>query len=63
MNIFLYQEKIAIITDTGVPEKWVNIVKEQCPDSFICTILQGEPSKCFDQYKKSFRRNDFTQHV
>ena len=30
--------KIAIITDTGVNEKWVNIVKEQCPDSFICTI-------------------------
>ena len=24
--------KIAIITDTGVPEKWVNIVKQQCPD-------------------------------
>ena len=43
--------KIAIITDTGVPEKWVNIVKEQCPDSFICTIPQGEPSKCFGQYK------------
>lgn len=43
--------KIAIITDTGVPEKWVNIVKEQCPDSFICTIPQGEPSKCLDQYK------------
>ena len=43
--------KIAIITDTGVPEKWVNIVKEQCPDSFVCTIPQGEPSKCFDQYK------------
>lgn len=43
--------KIAIITDTGVPEKWVNIVKEQCPDSFICAIPQGEPSKCFDQYK------------
>lgn len=43
--------KIAIITDTGVPEKWVNIVKEQCPDSFIRTIPQGEPSKCFDQYK------------
>ena len=43
--------KIAIITDTGVPEKWVNIVKEQCPDSFICTIPQGEQSKCFDQYK------------
>ena len=36
--------KIAIITDTGVPEKWINIVKQQCPDSFICTIPQGEPS-------------------
>lgn len=44
--------KIAIITDTGVPEKWVNIVKQQCPDSFVWTIPQGEPSKCFDQYKK-----------
>ncbi|WP_270433917.1 3-dehydroquinate synthase [Holdemanella biformis] len=44
--------KIAIITDTGVPEKWVNIVKEQCPDSFVCTIPQGESSKCFDQYRK-----------
>ena len=44
--------KIAIITDTGVPEKWVNIVKQQCPDSFVFTIPQGEPSKCFDQYKK-----------
>ena len=22
--------KIAIVTDTGVPEKWVNTVKEQC---------------------------------
>ena len=43
--------KIAIITDTGVPEKWVQIVKEQCPDSFVCTIPQGEPSKCFNQYK------------
>lgn len=43
--------KMAIITDTGVPEKWVNMVKEQCPDSFICTIPQGESSKCFDQYK------------
>lgn len=49
---FPVSRKIAIITDTGVPEKWVNIVKQQCPDSFVCTTPQGEPSKCFDQYKK-----------
>ena len=36
--------KIAIITDTGVPEKWVNIVKEQCPDSFMMlTHFSGTP--------------------
>ena len=60
--------KIAIITDTGVPEKWVNIVKEQCPDSFICTILQGEPSKCFDQYKnlleeKLYFDNEYKNYI
>lgn len=43
--------KIAIITDSGVPAKWVDLVKAQCPDSFVCTIPQGEASKCFEQYK------------
>ncbi len=45
------QRKIAIITDTGVPQKWVDKVQTQCPDSFVCTISQGEQSKCFEQYK------------
>lgn len=43
--------KIAIITDSGVPTKWVKIVQAQCPNSFVCTIPQGEASKCFEQYK------------
>ena len=45
------QRKIAIITDSGVPTKWVDIVKKQCPDSFVCTIEQGEQSKCFEKYQ------------
>ncbi len=45
------QRKIAIITDTGVPKKWVDKVQTQCPNSFVCTILQGEQSKCFEQYQ------------
>lgn len=42
--------KIAIITDTGVPIKWVESVQKQCTDSFILTFPQGEQSKCFEQY-------------
>lgn len=42
--------KIAIITDTGVPIKWIEAVQKQCPDSFILTFPQGEQSKCFEQY-------------
>ncbi|MDO4465913.1 MAG: 3-dehydroquinate synthase [Bacillota bacterium] len=43
--------KVAIITDTGVPEKWVNMVAAQCPNHFVLTFEQGEQSKCFDTYK------------
>ena len=44
--------KIAIITDTGVPENGSILSKNNARILFICTIPQGEPSKCFDQYKK-----------
>ncbi len=44
--------KIAIITDTGVPKKWVDAVQKQCPDCFVLTIPQGEQSKCFEHYNK-----------
>ena len=50
-DYILCNRKIAIITDSGVPKKWVEIVKAQCPNSFVCTIPQGEASKCFEQYK------------
>lgn len=44
--------KIAIITDTGVPEKWVQVVKDQCPNVFVCTFEQGEASKSLTTYEK-----------
>ncbi|MBQ0065713.1 MAG: 3-dehydroquinate synthase [Firmicutes bacterium] len=43
--------KIAIITDTGVPKKWVDLLANQCPNHFVLTFEQGEQSKCFDTYK------------
>lgn len=44
--------KIMIITDSGVPQKWIDIVSSQCPDFFIITIPNGEQSKCFKQYEE-----------
>lgn len=43
--------KIAIITDTGVPEKWIQKVKEHCPNSFVCIFPQGEASKSLHTYE------------
>lgn len=43
--------KIMIITDDGVPSKWINIIKKQCPDHFVVTFKQGEASKCLQQYE------------
>ncbi len=43
--------KIAIITDSGVPKKWVHLIEKQCPTSFVYTLPQGENSKCFNQYQ------------
>lgn len=43
--------KVAIITDTGVPTKWVDMLASQCPNHFVLTFEQGEQSKCFDTYK------------
>lgn len=50
-SVFDVQRKIALITDTGVPKQWVQLVEKQCPDVFVCTIPQGEGSKCFLQYE------------
>lgn len=43
--------KIAIITDSGVPEKWISQIQEQFPNSFVCTFMQGEASKSLSTYE------------
>lgn len=54
------QRKIAIITDNGVPRKWIDIIQKQCPVSFVCMIPQGEGSKSFEQYQNLL--NEMIQH-
>lgn len=61
---FNLKRKVLIITDSGVPSKYSNIVKEQCEEAYIYVILKGEASKCFDNYKKILEfmvNNKFTR--
>ena len=56
--------KIALITDSGVPTKWVDSIQNQCDNVFIYTIPQGESSKCLTQYQAILTqliKNDMTR--
>lgn len=44
--------KVLIVTDSGVPEIYSKTAAKQCKEPFIVTIEAGEPSKCFENYKK-----------
>ncbi len=43
--------KIAIITETGIPSKWVDLIQGQCPNSIVIKFKEGENSKCFATYE------------
>lgn len=43
--------KIAIISDSGVPDQWIDLVYQQCPNAFVIRFPQGEESKCLAQYQ------------
>lgn len=44
------KRKVFVLTDSGVPAQYARIVADQCPDSTVCTIPQGEGSKCLKVY-------------
>lgn len=43
--------KVVIITDEGVPKKYIETLSSQCESSIVLTVKQGEGSKSFDTYK------------
>ena len=45
------ERKCLIVTDSGVPYKYAETIKNQAKEGYICVIPQGEQSKCFDNYK------------
>ena len=50
-NYLKLNRKVLIVTDNGVPEEYSKIVANQCEQSFIVTLPQGEASKNFENYK------------
>lgn len=56
--------KIAIISETGVPNKWIKKVAEQCKNYVTLIFPEGEASKCFQQYEillQQLIENQFTR--
>lgn len=56
--------KVLIVTDNGVPSEYAKKVANACASSVIVTLIQGEESKNFDNYKKLLKvmlDNSFTR--
>ena len=39
--------RVAVVTDSGVPAQYAQMVADQCKDAAIITVPQGEASKSF----------------
>jgi 3-dehydroquinate synthase len=58
--------KVLIVSDTGIPNEYIEILKNQINDHYVYIIHQGEESKSFKNYElildylidNSFTRND-----
>ncbi len=42
--------KVAVVTDSGVPAEYAQSVADQCRESTVITVPQGEGSKCLKVY-------------
>lgn len=45
-----------LITDDGVPEKWVSLVSSQLPNCEVYIVKQGEMSKSFNTYEACLKK-------
>lgn len=48
---FNLNRKVLIISDDGVPEKYIKVVQDKCKSFKVVTFEQGEKSKNLDTYK------------
>ncbi len=47
--------KVMIVTDSGVPEAYANIVREQCKKGYVHVIEQGRIPRTLPSSRKSMR--------
>ncbi len=50
-HYFDTSRKIFILTDQNIPQKWIDIVSEQCPNSKVYKVIGGEESKSMAVYE------------
>ncbi|MBE6787533.1 MAG: 3-dehydroquinate synthase [Ruminococcaceae bacterium] len=58
------QRKVLIVTDSGVPKEYSQLVFKQCKEPYILTVEQGEASKQIDNWQwllKTMAQNNFTR--
>ncbi|MBM6717325.1 3-dehydroquinate synthase [Gemmiger formicilis] len=46
----LTHRRVFVLTDSGVPAEYAKTVADQCANGTVCTIPQGEGSKCLKVY-------------
>jgi len=51
-NYLNLKRKVLIVSDTGVPHRYVNAIKRQCDEPYVYKVKQGEASKCLKNYEK-----------
>lgn len=56
--------KVMVITDTGVPSQYLELIRSQCPEFFYTVVPQGEGSKgieCYANLLEKLLENHFTR--
>ena len=53
---FNLDRKVLVVTDSGVPKEYSNQVAAQCKEPYVCTIPEGEQSKCIEQYSELLKK-------
>ncbi len=48
---FNLDRKVLVVTDSGVPREYAEMVADQCGEAIITVFPEGEASKTFDTYK------------
>ena len=51
-EIFNLNRRVLILTDSGVPKEYAEIVKAACREATILTMPEGEGSKSIDGFSK-----------